>query len=69
MLSEQPVPGTRRMVADAHYLATQVGTPMLTQGGNALDTAITVNTIMDNSRTYIFERAIDPYCDGLAPGW
>ncbi len=39
MLSEQPVLGTRGMVACAHYLATQAGLSILTQGGNAIDAA------------------------------
>src|SRR5947199_286678 len=40
MLSEQPVLGTRGMVACAHYLATQAGISILTQGGNAIDAAL-----------------------------
>lgn len=43
MLSEQPVLGTRGMVACAHYLATQAGISILTQGGNAIDAAIAAN--------------------------
>ena len=43
MLSEQPVLGTRGMVACAHYLATQAGLSILTQGGNAVDAAIAAN--------------------------
>ncbi len=46
MLSEQPVLGTRGMVATAHYLATQAGLHILTQGGNAIDAAIAANTAM-----------------------
>lgn len=46
MLSDQPVLGTRGMVACAHYLATQAGVQMLTQGGNALDAAIAANVAM-----------------------
>src|SRR5947209_3504088 len=46
MLSEQPVLGTRGMVACAHYLATQAGVYILTQGGNAIDAAIAANTVM-----------------------
>jgi len=46
MLSEQPVLGTRGMVACAHYLATQAGVSILTQGGNALDAAIAANAAM-----------------------
>src|SRR5438270_2594238 len=46
MLSEQPVLGTRGMVACAHYLATQAGVSILTQGGNAIDAAIAANAAM-----------------------
>src|SRR5438128_4815661 len=46
MLSEQPVLGTRSMVACAHYLATQAGVSILTQGGNASDAAIAANAAM-----------------------
>src|SRR3989440_4644249 len=46
MLSEQPVLGTRGMVACAHYLATQAGISILTQGGNAIDAAIAANAAM-----------------------
>ncbi len=46
MLSEQPVLGTRGMVACAHYLATQAGISILTQGGNAIDAALAANAAM-----------------------
>jgi gamma-glutamyltranspeptidase len=46
MLSEQPVLATRGMVACAHYLATQAGLSILTQGGNAIDAAIAANAAM-----------------------
>lgn len=46
MLPEQPVLGTRGMVACAHYLATQAGVSILTQGGNAIDAAIAANIAM-----------------------
>src|ERR1051326_4737029 len=46
MLSEQPVLGTRGMVACAHYLATQAAVSILTQGGNAIDAAIAANAAM-----------------------
>jgi gamma-glutamyltranspeptidase len=46
MLSEQPVLGTRGMVACAHYLATQAGLSILMQGGNAVDAAIAANAVM-----------------------
>src|SRR5437016_3910571 len=46
MFSEQPVLGTRGMVACAHYLATQAGLSILTQGGNAIDAAIAANAAM-----------------------
>src|SRR5437868_13982144 len=46
MLPEQPVLGTRGMVACAHYLATQVGVSILNQGGNAIDAAIAANVAM-----------------------
>src|SRR6266700_3970056 len=46
MLSEQPVLGTRGMVACAHYLATQAGISILQQGGNAVDAALAANAAM-----------------------
>jgi gamma-glutamyltranspeptidase len=46
MLSEQPVLGSRGMVAAAHYLATQAGMHVLMQGGNAIDAAIATNAAM-----------------------
>ena len=46
MLSEQPILGTRGMVVCAHYLATQAGLSILTQGGNAIDAAIAANAVM-----------------------
>src|SRR2546421_7626962 len=46
MLSEQPILGTRGMVACAHYLASQAGVSILTQGGNAIDAAIAANAAM-----------------------
>ncbi len=46
MLSEQPVFASRGMVACAHYLATQAGVQILTQGGNAIDAAIAANATM-----------------------
>ncbi len=46
MLSEQPVFASRGMVACAHYLATQAGVQILTQGGNAVDAAIAANATM-----------------------
>lgn len=46
MLSEQPVLGSRGMVACAHYLATQAGVQILSQGGNAIDAAIAANAVM-----------------------
>jgi len=46
MLSEQPVFASRGMVACAHYLATQAGVQILTQGGNAIDAAIAANVTM-----------------------
>ncbi|HLQ27641.1 MAG TPA: gamma-glutamyltransferase [Ktedonobacteraceae bacterium] len=46
MLSEQPVLGTHGMIACAHYLATQAGLSILTQGGNAIDAAIAANAVM-----------------------
>jgi gamma-glutamyltranspeptidase len=46
MLSEQPVLGSRGMVACAHYLAAQAGIQVLTQGGNAIDAAIAANAAM-----------------------
>jgi len=46
MLSNAPVLGTRGMVACAHYLATQTGVQILTQGGNAVDAAIASHAAM-----------------------
>jgi len=46
MLSEQPALAPHGMVACAHYLATQAGVQMLTQGGNAIDAAIAANVVM-----------------------
>ncbi len=46
MLSEQPVFASHAMVACAHYLATQAGLQILTQGGNAIDAAIAANATM-----------------------
>src|SRR5260221_4840279 len=46
MLSDQPVFASRGMVACAHYLATQAGVQILTQGGNAIDAAIAANAVM-----------------------
>src|SRR5713101_4444764 len=46
MLSEKPVFASRGMVACAHYLATQVGVQILSQGGNAIDAAIAANITM-----------------------
>lgn len=46
MLSEQPVLGTRGMVATAHYLATHAGLHILTHGGNAIDAAIAAAAAM-----------------------
>src|SRR2546428_8783465 len=46
MLSEQPVFASHGMVACAHYLATQAGLQILTQGGNAIDAAIAANATM-----------------------
>src|SRR5712692_7062242 len=46
MLFEQPVFGSRGMIACAHYLATQAGVHILTQGGNAIDAAIAANITM-----------------------
>src|SRR5437016_9250793 len=46
MLSEQPVFASRGMVACAHYLASQAGLQILTQGGNAIDAAIAANIVM-----------------------
>jgi gamma-glutamyltranspeptidase len=46
MISEQPVFAPHGMVACAHYLASQAGVQMLTQGGNAIDAAIAANAVM-----------------------
>ena len=46
MFSEEPILGTRGMVACPHYLATQAGVRILTQGGNAIDAAIAANAVM-----------------------
>lgn len=46
MHSEQPVFASHGMVACAHYLATQAGVHILTQGGNAIDAAIAANAVM-----------------------
>ena len=46
MFSQEPVLGMRGMVACAHYLATQAGVRILTQGGNAIDAAIAANSVM-----------------------
>src|SRR2546427_2384202 len=46
MLSNQPVFASHAMVACAHYLATQAGLQILTQGGNAIDAAIAANATM-----------------------
>src|SRR5947208_13367226 len=82
MLSEQPVLGTRGMVAAAHYLATQAGMQMLTQGGNAIDAAIAANAAMTvvypstcsaggDIFMLIWEAKTQQlhalYCSGLAP--
>ena len=46
MFSQEPTLSTRGMVACAHYLATQAGLRILTQGGNAIDAAIAANLVM-----------------------
>ncbi|GAC1562199.1 MAG: gamma-glutamyltransferase [Ktedonobacteraceae bacterium] len=46
MFSQEPVLATHGMVACAHYLATQAGVRILTQGGNAIDAAIAANAVM-----------------------
>ncbi len=46
MFSQEPALSTRGMVACAHYLATQAGLRILTQGGNAIDAAIAANLVM-----------------------
>ncbi len=37
MFSKEPVPGTRAMIARAHYLTTQAEVRILTQGDNVVD--------------------------------
>lgn len=46
MLFDSPTLGSRGMVACAHYLATQAGVDILSQGGNAIDAAIAANAAM-----------------------
>ncbi len=46
MLPEQPILGTRGMVASAHYLATQAGVSILQQGEKAVDAVIAANVVM-----------------------
>src|SRR5258708_12282027 len=46
MIHEEPVLGTRGIGGCCHYLATQAGVSILTQGGNAIDAAIAANIAM-----------------------